>query len=128
MTDIAKAGVRSSKPLIESDRVEGTTVYNPSGKGIGTIKRVMIDKVSGNVAYAVITFGGFLGIGAEEYAIPWPKLAYETGFGGYRIDVTESELQKAPMFYRSREYDWNDRESERELHEYWRSPIYWSGF
>ena len=55
--------------LIESDRVEGTTtVYDPRGKSIGSIKRLMIEKVSGRVAYAVLSFGGFLGMGAEEHA------------------------------------------------------------
>jgi sporulation protein YlmC with PRC-barrel domain len=61
----------TGKPLIESDRVEGTTVYDPRGNDIGSIKRLMIDKLSGRVAYAVMSFGGFLGIGKDEYAIPW---------------------------------------------------------
>ena len=51
----------TGKPLIESDRLEGTTVYDPQGNNIGTIKRLMIEKVSGRVAYAVMSFGGFLG-------------------------------------------------------------------
>jgi hypothetical protein len=56
----------TGKPLIESDRVEGTTVYDPSGNNIGSIKRLMIEKISGRVAYAVMSFGGFLGMGTEE--------------------------------------------------------------
>jgi len=128
MTDTATTRSRTSKPLIESDRVEGTTVYAPDGTDIGSIKRLMIDKVSGKVAYAVMSFGGFLGMGADEFTVPWGKLNYDTSLGGYRTDITESQLRNAPTFYRERDYDWNDRESERELHEYWRSPIYWSGF
>jgi sporulation protein YlmC with PRC-barrel domain len=69
---------RTGKRLIESDRVEGTTVYDPQGNNIGNIKRVMIDKTSGQVAYAVMSFGGFLGMGTEEHAIPWNKLTYDT--------------------------------------------------
>jgi len=53
----------TGKPLIESDRVEGTTVYDPKGTDIGSIKRLMIEKISGRVAYAVMSFGGFLGMG-----------------------------------------------------------------
>jgi hypothetical protein len=56
----------TDKPLIESDRVEGTTVYDPQGNSIGSIKRLMNEKISGRVAYAVMSFGGFLGVGAEE--------------------------------------------------------------
>jgi hypothetical protein len=64
----------TGKPLIESDRVEGTTVYDPEGNSIGTIKRLMIEKIGGRVAYAVMTFGGFLGLGEEEHANPWNAL------------------------------------------------------
>jgi hypothetical protein len=64
----------TGKSLIESDRVEGTTVYDPQGNNLGNIKRLMIDKVDGQVAYAVMSFGGFLGMGGEEYPIPWSKL------------------------------------------------------
>jgi sporulation protein YlmC with PRC-barrel domain len=120
-------GRMTGKPLIESDRIEGTTVYDPSGNKIGTIERLMIDKISGNVAYAVMSFGGFLGLGEEEHTIPWKKLEYDTSLGGYRTDVTEQQLRGAPRFYRDRDYDWSDRNRERELHGYWRAPYYWGG-
>jgi hypothetical protein len=82
----------TGKPLIESDRVEGTTVYDPQGNNIGSIKRLMIEKISGRVAYAVMSFGGLLGVGTEEHPIPWSKLTYDTNLGGYRTDITESQL------------------------------------
>jgi hypothetical protein len=81
-------GTMTGKPLIESDRVEGTTVYDPQGNDIGSIKRLMIEKLSGRVAYAVMSFGGFLGMGSEEHTIPWSKLTYDTNLGGYRTDIT----------------------------------------
>jgi hypothetical protein len=116
---------RTGKPLIESDRVEGTTVFNLRGEDIGSIKRLMIDKVSGRVAYAVMSFGGFLGIGAEEHAIPWGKLKYDPDLGGYRTDITVDELQHAPTFSRDPAYDWGDRSREEELHRHYRTPYYW---
>ena len=88
----------TGKPLIESDRVEGTTVYDPQGNNIGSIKHLMIEKISGRVAYAVMSFGGFLGVGTEEHPIPWSKLTYDPNLGGYRTDVTESQLRGAPSF------------------------------
>jgi hypothetical protein len=122
MTD---QGVMTGKPLIESDRVEGTTVYDPQGNNIGSIKRVMIEKIGGRVAYAVMSFGGFLGMGSQEHAIPWSKLTYDTNLGGYRTDITEKQLSGAPAFARDRDADWSDRSRERELHDYYRAPYYW---
>ncbi len=118
-------GQMTGKPLIESDRVEGTYVYGPNGNQIGSIKRLMIEKKGGKVAYAVMSFGGFLGIGEEEHTIPWSKLDYDTSLGGYRTDITEEQLRGAPSFSRDRNYDWSDRTRERELHDYWRTPYYW---
>lgn len=125
MAQPAGAGVMTGKPLIESDRVEGTAVYDPSGNSIGSIKRLMIEKLSGRVAYAVLSFGGFLGIGEEEHAIPWKKLVYDSTLSGYRTDITEEQLRGAPSFWRDRDYDWTDRTREQELHDYWGSRYYW---
>jgi hypothetical protein len=125
MVQTSMAGNMTGKPLIESDRVEGTNVYDPAGNEIGEIKRLMIEKLSGRIPYAVMSFGGFLGIGEEEHAIPWNKLEYDTSLGGYRTDITETQLKGAPSFYRDREYDWSDRARERELHDYWGAPYYW---
>ena len=116
---------RTGKRLIESDRVEGTTVYDPQGNNIGSIKRIMIDKVSGQVAYAVMAFGGFLGMGTEQHSIPWNKLTYDTNLGGFRTDITEQQLRGAPAFSRDTNYDWSDRNRERELHDYYGSSYYW---
>jgi sporulation protein YlmC with PRC-barrel domain len=118
-------GVMTGKPLIESDRVEGTTVYDPRGNNLGSIKRLMIDKKSGRVAYAVLAFDTFFGLGGEEHTIPWNKLDYDSSLGGFRTDITEEQLRSAPTFYRDRDYAWGDRERERELHDYWRTPYYW---
>jgi sporulation protein YlmC with PRC-barrel domain len=81
------------KLLIESDRVEGTYVYDHDENHIGTIKRLMIEKVSGHVVSAVISFGGFFGLGESEYAIPWNRLHYDLNLSGYRTDVTEDDLK-----------------------------------
>jgi sporulation protein YlmC with PRC-barrel domain len=90
-------------PLIESDQIQGTAVYDANGKQIGTITRLVIEKVSGHVAYAVTSFGGFLGLGAEIHSIPWEQLHYDTGFGGHRTSITEDQLRKAPEFSRQDE-------------------------
>ena len=83
-------GEMTGKPLIESDRVEGTAVYDMNGGHVGTINRLMIEKISGKVAYAVMSFSGFLGIGEEEHAIPSGALTYDTSLGGCRTDISEN--------------------------------------
>lgn len=114
-------GRMTGKPLIESDRVEGTSVYDMSGDDLGTIKRLMIDKLSGRVAYAVMSFDTFLGMGGKEHAIPWGKLHYDTDLGGYRTDITEAQLKGAPETV-SGDRDWTDENRSRELHSYWGVP------
>jgi len=117
----------SPKPLIESDRVEGTAVYAANGHRIGTIKCLVIEKVSGKVVYATMSFGGFLGFGNKLHTIPWEKLVYDPSLGGYRTDITEDQLRAAPTF--TQDDDWSDRSRERDLHEHYRVPPYWiSGF
>jgi hypothetical protein len=122
---MADSATMTGKPLIESDRVEGTTVYDRQGNNVGSIKRLMIEKLSGRVAYAVMSFGGFLGMGGDEHAIPWRKLTYDTRLDGYQTDITESQLSGAPGFSRDRNWDWTDRTREQELHDYYRAPYYW---
>ena len=113
-------------PVIESDRVEGTAVFDPQGVQIGTIRRLLIEKVSGRVLYVDVTFGGFLGIGVHHHTIPWDKLSYDKELEGYRTDITEAQVRGAPTFYGD-EQVWPDRSREREIRDYWhdfpRGPI-----
>ena len=111
-------------PLIPSDRVEGTAVYNDSGEDIGRIERVMIDKRSGKVAYAVMSFGGFLGLGSEYYPIPWSKLAYNSELEGYQINVTMQELLNSPLKLESGDEEVPKIEEERALFNYYGAPFY----
>jgi PRC-barrel domain len=111
-----------SHTLIASDRVEGTPVRRSDGEKIGNIQRLMIDKVSGKVAYAVLSFGGFLGMGQKHAPIPWAKLSYDPTLAAYHLDVTEQELISAPSFAADQEFDWGDRSREVTIHNYYRVP------
>ena len=88
--------------LIASDRVEGTAVRRPNGDMIGHIERLMIDKVTGKVSYAILSFGGFLGIGANLIPLPWGRLRYNTRFEAYELDTDDEELKRAPRSRRTR--------------------------
>jgi hypothetical protein len=91
--------------LIGSDKVQGTAVYGPDGDKIGSIERVMIEKVNGRVSYAVLSFGGFLGIGDDYYPLPWPALKYNVELGGYQVMITVDQLERAPKYGRGTEWD-----------------------
>ena len=84
--------------LIASDKVEGTAVYNREGERLGTVYNFMVDKVSGQVAYAVMSFGGFLGLGESYHPLPWSLLTYNTKLGGYVVDLDKDRLQDAPSY------------------------------
>ncbi|MEP7005381.1 MAG: PRC-barrel domain-containing protein, partial [Sphingomonas bacterium] len=73
--------------LIASNKIEGTTVYNEDGDKLGTIHNFMVDKLSGQVEYAVLTFGGLFGLGADYYPLPWDSLTYDTDQDGYVVDI-----------------------------------------
>ena len=64
----------SSHPLIAAEKVTGTNVYNPAGEKLGSVEDIMIDKISGKAIYAVMSFGGFLGIGDRHHPLPWASL------------------------------------------------------
>ena len=97
--------VRETARLIASDKVEGTPVRRSNGDKIGTIERVMIDKRSGRVAYAVMTFGGFLGIGEEYRALPWSLLRYNEDLDAYELNLTDEQLRGAPSYGTSAEFE-----------------------
>jgi hypothetical protein len=119
---------RQPHSLIASDRVEGTPVRRSGGDKIGTIQRLMIDKVSGNVAYAVLSFGGFLGLAQKHLPIPWSRLKYDPLLGAYHVELTDEELSRAPAFAEEADFDWGDRSREMEIHNYYRVPPYWGVF
>lgn len=92
------ANSTSSSDVISSDRVEGTAVYNSTGDKLGSIDELMIDKISGQVRYAVLEFGGFLGMGTDRYPLPWNMLKYDSDKEGYVVPLDKSKLAGAPRY------------------------------
>jgi hypothetical protein len=113
---------RETGSLIGSDKVEGTAVYGADQKKIGSIERVMIDKKTGKVSYAVLSFGGFLGIGDDHYPLPWQSLKYDTGLGGYIAGVTLKQLEGAPRYGNDNAWNWSDDSRIRSVNDYYGIP------
>jgi len=114
---------RETINLIGSDKVEGTAVYGANNQKIGTIERVMIDKVSGKVSYAVLSFGGFLGIGDDHYPQSWPSLKYDTSLEGYVTGITEDQLRGAPKYRDESAWNWSDPVAGRSVNDYYGVPF-----
>jgi len=111
--------------LISADKVEGTNVMNPAGEKLGSIEDIMIDKRSGKVAYAVMSFGGFLGIGDRHHPLPWSMLKYDTNLNGYVVNLDKRTLESAPTYGIDERVDLADEEYGRKLHDYYHVPPYW---
>src|ERR1700704_7116607 len=108
--------------LIGSDKVEGNAVYGANDTKIGSIERVMIDKKSGRVSYAVLSFGGFLGIGDDHYPLPWQSLKYDTGLGGYITGITLKQLEGAPKYGNDNSWNWADAARTQSVNDYYGIP------
>jgi sporulation protein YlmC with PRC-barrel domain len=117
-----EATSRETRNLIASDRVEGTPVRSADGTTIGTIERVMIDKLTGNVVYSVLSFNGSVGMGKRHLPIPWSRLTYDRKLAAYHLDLAEKELSALSP---GSDIDWGDRGREMERHDDDRVKVYW---
>jgi sporulation protein YlmC with PRC-barrel domain len=84
--------------LILSSRVKGSTVFNTEGERIGHIEDLSIDKQTGQVRYALMSFGGFLGLGDKLHPLPWNVMTFDLGKGGYVVPVAKEQLKEAPSY------------------------------
>jgi sporulation protein YlmC with PRC-barrel domain len=122
--NVSDERVEETGALISASKVEGTSVYNAAGDDLGTIRDVMIDKRSGRVAYAVMSFGGFLGIGEKYHPLPWNVLTYDEDKGGYNIDLTADQLRGAPSYSSEELRNFGDRAENERVRTYYGGPGY----
>ena len=96
--------------LIASDKVEGTTLYDSDGEKLGTVRKVMIGKRDGKVRNAVVGYGGLLGMGEDNYPVPWESLEYDTKLDGYRLNRSKGQIEpdKAPRYKQNEEPNWSE--------------------
>jgi len=128
------AGVTDTSPststrggLIAASKVTGTSVYDLKEEKVGSVDDVMIDKISGRVAFAVLSFGGFLGIGEKYYPLPWASLRYDTRLDGFVVAIDAAMLQDAPSYTRGESVNWADEAYGRRVYDYWKvTPDYYA--
>lgn len=114
--------------VITARKLEGLPVFGATGEKIGSIEDVMIDTVSGKVAYAVLAFGGFLGMGERHHPLPWSMLKYDSARSGYVVELDEAVLRDAPSFGSAEDVSWADEGWGRRVHDYYQAKPYWAPF
>ena len=115
-----RTGTAQESPhrLIASSRVEGTAVYDRQGERLGRVEYFMVDKVSGQADYAVMSFGGLFGLGSKHYPLPWDMLEYDPDKGGYVVDLDKERLEQGPSFEAGQEPAF-DRDYDRIVYDYY---------
>ena len=124
MPDVTTSTTSTSHPLIAAEKVNGTSVYNMAGEKLGTVEDIMIDKVSGRAIYAVMSFGGFLGIGEKHHPLPWSTLTYAERQGGYVVALDRKILEGAPTYDDAEDFTWTP-DYGRQVDKYYGVPTYW---
>jgi len=120
-----EAVVDDSHELISSTRVEGCPVVNARGEKLGSIRSLMIHKQTGQVAYALLSFGGFLGLRTHVHPVPWEKLSYDRDRHVYRIDLTREQIENAPVLHLDAADRPTARSYDERIYEYYGAARYW---
>lgn len=124
-TTTTEAGTKYRR-VLSASTLAGDRVVNSAGEHIGKIDEIMIDTPTGRVAYAVLSFGGFLGMGDKLFAIPWSRLSLDEGNKQFLLNVDKETLKKAPGFDKDNWPDMADRTWGTEVYNYYHSEPYWS--
>ncbi len=107
--------------LLETSKIAGTAVYGVDNVQIGELDELLIDTINGQVRYAVISFGGLLGLGRSHYVVPWLTLKWQSDLQGYVTGITQAQLEASP----NNPSSWGDRSWEEKLHGTFGAPGYW---
>jgi len=108
--------------LIAASQISGTAVYDTAGEKLGTVHDIMLDKASGQAEFAIMSFGGFLGVGSHHYPLPWRSLRYSKDQGGYVVNIDRHVLEGAPSYDPDDISAWEDPTYGRQLHDYYGRP------
>jgi len=115
----------SQPHVLSASTVTSDSIVNSRGEDLGTIEDIMLDIDDGRIAYAVVSFGGFLGIGDKLFAVPWNSLHVDADNHRFILDIPKEKLENAPGFDKSNWPDFADRSLGREIHKFYGTPTYW---
>jgi sporulation protein YlmC with PRC-barrel domain len=121
------AGEGPGPNVMEADTLKGNKLFTSDRVDIGKISEIMLDVRSGRIAYAVLSSGGFLGIGGKLYAIPWSALTLDTDEKCFRLNVTADHIKNAPAFDKDHWPSMADEQWGSSLHQFYNRQPYWLG-
>jgi len=125
MNQTIDATGRLTQRVVAADSLTGNRVVNNKKEDLGTIEHLMIDMEKGRIAYAVLSFGGFLGMGDKLFAIPWSALSYDSSADRFVLGVDKPLLERAPGFDKTNWPDMADRTWSAEVCSYYGARPYW---
>lgn len=108
---------------IRATTVKGTEVYNGEGHHLGHIDDIVLGKHDGHAEYAIMSFGGFLGMGEKYHPLPWQSLTYDPSMGGYVVNLSKDQLEGGPSYAMTEEPDWDDPDYGRRVRDYYGYPV-----
>jgi sporulation protein YlmC with PRC-barrel domain len=111
--------------VLSASTVTNDSVVNGQGEDLGKIEDIILDVDDGRIAYAVVSFGGFLGIGDKLFAVPWNSLDVDAHNHRFILDVPKETLENAPGFDKNNWPDFADRSFGQQIYKYYGAPTYW---
>lgn len=120
-------GSTEYRRILSVSTLSGDSVVNPDGEDLGEIEEIMLDVETGQVSYAVLSLGGFLGMGEKLFAIPWQALAVDEANERMVLDVSKDRLENAPGFDKDDWPEFADRSWGQRIHEHYGYDPYWEG-
>ena len=111
--------------LMGADTLIGNDVYNSANESLGSIKELMIDMSTGKISYAVLSFGGFLGVGDRLFAVPWQALKLDTTNKRFMLNASKEQLKNAPGFDKNNWPDTPNGQWYHEVYKYYQQEPYW---
>ena len=105
--------------LMGADTLMGNDVFNDQGEDLGDIKEIMLDVRAGRISYAVLSYGGLMGIGDKLFAVPWEALTLDTENKRFTLDVAKERLENAPGFDKDNWPNMSDQTWAKDVHDYY---------
>jgi hypothetical protein len=110
---------------IRAMKVCGTAVHDQSNNKIGEVEDVVLDKLSNDIMFAVVSFGGFLGMAEKYHPIPWSSLKYDKARNSYVVDFTKEQLEGAPVANLDELTRGDGQDFRNRAYDYYKAPRYW---
>jgi sporulation protein YlmC with PRC-barrel domain len=113
-----------NRSIVNAEDIIGVSVKNYQGENLGKVEAIMLDKLAGTVAYVVLSFGGFLGLGDKLFALPWDIFSYDNRQDCFMVSIDKERLKNSPGFDKDHWPDMSSRAWGTAIHKYYGTTIH----